>query len=651
MQNIKRIILSSAAACLSVGLVSTSPVMAQSGGYSADIGSSIDQWKMLDQSDSMPFASYANFLAAHPGFPNETAMRQRAERAINFDYDDPQSIVAHFKRYPPLTAKGQAAYALALQKTGDSRGGAEAARKAWAAGSLIPDDEARLINAFPGVFDVASHDARMDRLLWDGATQSAQRQISFVSPEKRPLFNARLSMQLGWPDAATLAAQVPARDQADAGFIRDRADWLRRNGQDYEAQRFLADRPQLLAPPLNAEAWFLTLLASARSAESAGQYDTAFKIASRLDDAYPPGTDVSTRSYGERDQYTNLAWLAGRIGLEKLNRPREAAASFDRYGRAAKSAQTKSKGFYWAGRAAQRGGDSSGAQQYYSAAMRYPTTFYGQLSFETNGQKAVIPPMAKPPISDADRNAFQGSPVVQAIRYLGFNGRWTDQSLFIRALANGATTEPQISLGHKLSDEIGRDDLSVMLSRTAADLGFSNEVRDGFPTIQPAPGAESLFPVINGITRQESQFDRKAVSSAGAKGMMQLMPGTARETAGKLGVGYNPTSLTEDPSYNIMLGSSYFQRMLSNYGGSYPLAIAAYNAGPGNVNKWLRANGDPRTGGVDWISWIEAIPFTETRGYVQRVLENAVSYELLYPDKAIMGGDKPLHRYLGMPTR
>jgi soluble lytic murein transglycosylase len=156
--------------------------------------------------------------------------------------------------------------------------------------------------------------------------------------------------------------------------------------------------------------------------------------------------------------------------------------------------------------------------------------------------------------------------------------------------------------------------------------------------------------VVHAIARQESQFDKAAVSHAGARGLMQLMPGTAREQAGKIGLSYDAPALTSDTSYNIQLGSGYFQRMLSYYGGSYPLAVAAYNAGPGNVNKWLRANGDPRLPGGDILRWIEEIPIYETKNYVQRVLENAVVYDTLHPDKAHKRGPAILSTYLGKGT-
>ncbi|RZM32203.1 MAG: lytic transglycosylase domain-containing protein, partial [Sphingomonas sp.] len=190
------------------------------------------------------------------------------------------------------------------------------------------------------------------------------------------------------------------------------------------------------------------------------------------------------------------------------------------------------------------------------------------------------------------------------------------------------------------------DELSRTIGRSAMTNGLSEYSAVGFPTVPVPAGYESNWTIIHAISRQESQFDRAAVSHAGARGLMQLMPGTAREQSGKMGLAYSQASLTTDPNLSIMLGSSYFQRIYANYG-SYPLAVAAYNAGGGNVNKWLRANGDPRTGAVDMVDWIEAIPFQETRNYVQRVLENAVVYDLLNPPRAASRGSARLSWYLG----
>jgi soluble lytic murein transglycosylase len=219
---------------------------------------------------------------------------------------------------------------------------------------------------------------------------------------------------------------------------------------------------------------------------------------------------------------------------------------------------------------------------------------------------------------------------------------WSVGIRFYRAIADQAETPAEHMLVAELARTIGRRDLAVNLADSAGADGHQGFTRIGYPVLEAPPGTN--WTMVHAITRQESQFAQNAISHAGATGLMQLMPGTAREEAGRAGVQYMSASLISDPAYNIRLGSNHIERLLRTYNQSYPLAVAAYNAGPGNVNRWLRENGDPRNGGISWTEWIERIPFSETRGYVQRVLENAVVYEHLYPQQA--GRSRPLAEFL-----
>lgn len=198
----------------------------------------------------------------------------------------------------------------------------------------------------------------------------------------------------------------------------------------------------------------------------------------------------------------------------------------------------------------------------------------------------------------------------------------------------------------ELAIKLGRRDLAVINGLSARTGEVEALIPLAFPQMPVPYGHDYNWTLIHAITRQESQYAQNAVSHAGARGLMQLMPATAREESGKQGLSYNYSGLTTDPLYNVQLGSGYISRMMTYFGGSYPLAVAAYNAGPGNVNKWLRANGDPRTGEVDILRWIEEIPIYETKNYVQRVLENAVMYDTLYPKKAMKKGNYKLSEYL-----
>lgn len=607
----------------------------------------IMEWKRLRQSDSLPFSDYARFLVAHPGWPGEMAMRRTAERRLDGAVGSGE-IVPFFMRFPPLTAAGKARFAEALADSGRAAEAQTAAADAWMAGALAPDVEARMLARFSGVLTPALHDRRMERLLWDRATTAAGRQLVWTSALRRPVYEARLAMQLNQPDAAMKVAAAGAGAERDAGFIADRAMWMRDAGQGAAARAWLAQARTFDAPPFDAEAWLETLLLFARGAANDNQWSYAYDIARQADTAFPLGTEVRTRSLGERDDYTSLVWLGGTTALQRLGRPRDALILFNRYAQAAQNPQTQSKGWYWAGRAAQAAGDAVAANGFYTQAAANVDQFYGQLAAERLGLAVSMPPEpAMVVIPAAQRAAFEGSEIVRAARLLGGTGEWQDQTQFIRAIAQNAKTDADHVLANELARLIGRPDLAVMVSRFARNNGARDPIRIGFPQVSvPAP-YDKLWVMIHAITRQESQFDRTATSRVGAKGLMQLMPGTAREQAGKLGLGYDYDRLTLDPSYNITLGAAYFQRMLDYYGGSHVLAAASYNAGPGNVNKWLRSNGDPRMAGVDVVDWIEAIPLSETRGYVQRVLENAVVYDMLHPQRARTPAQNRLSAYLG----
>jgi soluble lytic murein transglycosylase len=636
-----------ASPALAQDLLAAPPTRSVATPSSAGLSSAVSQWSALRQSEALPFASYASFLLAHPGWPAEAALRKNAERAIRPDMESPSVVIAFFTRFPPQSPASQLRLAEAYAAIGQSDNARQAARKAWTGGALSTEDENRALTRFLGSFTPDDHDLRMERLLWQRATSGAVRQLQWASPVRQPTYSARIALLSKAPDAATKLALIQSR--GDTGLFADRITWLRMTGQDTTARSLLAAPRTLSNPPLDPLRWMEILYAAAKSAQAAGDTLQAFNIARQIDDTYPAGTVVRDRPIGERDLYTNLTWLAGQVALTRLNRPADAVPLFDRYARAAKSPQTISKGLYWAGRAAEAAGQRDRANSYFQQTAQYFDQFYGQLAAERLRVPLTIPASTRVlEISGAEREAFNQREIVRAAEYLGQVGDWASQSLFVRTIAAAAESDTDHMLAVELSRRINRPDLAVMVGRSAGINGLRDYVRAGFPTVPVTEDNHDNWTMIHAIARQESQFDRKIVSRAGARGLMQLMPGTARETAGFIGVGYTPGNL-DDPAYNMSLGSWYFGRLMDRYQGSYPLAVAAYNAGPGNVNKWLAANGDPRVTG-DILGWIEAIPLTETRGYVQRVLENAVVYDLLNPRTGATPKPNALSTYLGKRT-
>jgi soluble lytic murein transglycosylase len=428
--------------------------------------------------------------------------------------------------------------------------------------------------------------------------------------------------------------------------MMDRLRYLRDGGNGNLALQLAAQPHHFTDRPSDPERWYEMLLLLANDAVDGRQWHYAYNIARQLDDAFPAGTQIADQPYDVRDNYTSLAWLAGRVALDQLRNPSNAVAMFYRYAYAGKSLQVTTKGFYWAGRASLAASRPADASAYFQRAAMYPELFYGQLALERLG-RSVPPPGYTPAVSATDpaRTAFAQNRLVRATRQMMYSGRADEQMMFVRSLAESLDTPAERSLAIELGHQLGRRDIGVWVARAARNSGDSFYVRDAFPTISNSVTTYAARSLANGITRQESSFDRNAISWAGARGMMQLMPGTAREQAKKLGIAYDGSRL-HDPDFNVMLGSAYFQRMLNTWDGSVPLAVASYNAGAGNVRKWINTNGDPRTGRVDWVGWIEAIPFAETKGYVQRVIENSVVYDSMNPQHA---SQTALHvsRYLG----
>lgn len=643
---VERKILIPAAAQLTPVPAAPPSVRAPVYSVSSPIVSDIARWNALRQSDNLPFSSYSSFLLGHRGWPGETAMRRSAENAIDPNSVPASDVIAYFRVYPPLSAAGHAKHGFALLAAGRIDEAREAARTAWRSGTMPKPDEDRLLGLFGSYLTPNDHDLRTAILLANGDIQGARRSIAFTSAAQRPIFEARLSLQTRAPDAASRLAMIGSIG-GDPGLLMDRANWLRNTGQSMAARQLLAQRPPLTGNlPANPETWFETLLVIGRAAANDSQWTMAYQISSQFDDAYPAGSDISVRPYGERDNYTSLAWLAGTIALNQLRRPEDATRMFERYALAARSPQTRSKGFYWAARAARLAGQDAQAAAFLEQAAASPDQFYGQLALERLGRE-ILPPSDPPTPGQAERAAFGARPLVGATRMLGQMGQWTDQTMFVRALAQQLENDSDRVLANEFGRQIGRPDLGVWIAREARAKGSNFYSRAGFPDVPVPPAYSRHWTLGHAIMRQESSFDRAAVSHAGARGMMQLMPGTAREISRKLGVEYDFGRLTSDPSYNIMLGSSYFSTLLDEWGGNAPLAVASYNAGSGNVRKWVRENGDPRLPGADIVRWIEQIPYLETRNYVQRVLENAVVYDAINPQRRIGPGNNRLSYYLG----
>lgn len=611
-------------------------------GYS--VGYALNDWRRLRQNGSSSFADYARFLIYNPGWPGESSMRLAAEKVMR-PGENAGTVLNFFANEKPRTGTGYARLADAYAATGRGAEAVAAAKEAWASPDLSATDEQSIFARYGAYLTWQDHDRRTDALLFAKDAADAERFLSMTSAARRGAFTARVAMQRRWPDAEARYQAVIGQVTTDAGLMMDRARYLRDANWESAARQLFARDHNFTHRPADPERFMDMQILLADGAANDGQWALAYNIARQSEDILAPGTNVSDQNLGIRDKYTSLTWLGGTAAWSGLNRPADAMIMFDRYSRGGKSLQVLSKGLYWAGKAAMSARRSTDGIMYFQRAAAYPELFYGQLALEQLGRAVPAPgPLPTFAVNPSQRMEFGTRRLVQATQLLGQQGQRSEQTLFVRALAESLNNDAERVLATQLGQQIGRQDLGVWVARMARVKGTAFYVETAYPRLPAAVNGARLWSLAHGIARQESSFDRAAISHAGARGMMQLMPGTAREQAAKLGMGYDPSRLTTDPVYNVALGTAYFQRMLNIWDGNAPLAIASYNAGSGNAGKWVRRFGDPRRG-KDVLQFIEQIPFSETKAYVQRVIENSVVYDRMNPGTT--AGTVHVSTYLG----
>jgi soluble lytic murein transglycosylase len=610
--------------------VSGSPVAASA---AVPILDAVVTWDRLRrESADADFGEISKFMLANPTFPQGVQLRRLAEKALD-ETVPPADVTAFFERFAPLSAAAKLQLAQAQLAQGQRAAAIATARDAWDSAGLDETEEGALLRAFGSELRDADHLGRAERLLWSGQITAAGRLLPRLDMDRRLWLLARIALYGRQSGAQARLAAVPDALRADPGLVRDEAVWLRRQGQTGEANAvFIRSRPEKGAV-FDKREWLATRLEFGRAAWRAGDPASAYAILAGHG-SYAPGTDLAAQPLGERVQFVELEWLAGWLALRKLDRATDAAVHFRALTAASQTPLSQSKGNYWTGRALEAAGDAAGAKAAYTEAAQHPDYFYGQLAHEKLG-RAISVKTAPDLALSADRfDTFRAEPLVRALEAVTSLEDRDLQSVFMRQLVARAETAEDHALVAAMGTRIGRRDLGVMAGKSLRGMGeAAGPYAAGIPLYEAAwpvldlPGSLAGARVmIHAIARQESLFDQTARSRADARGLMQLLPSTAAEQARKLGLSASTARLTTDPVYNVQLGSAYFSRLRDSFG-STVLAVAGYNAGPGNARKFIARNGDPREAGTDVIDWIEAIPFSETRSYVQRVLENAVVYE------------------------
>jgi soluble lytic murein transglycosylase len=591
------------------------------------------------------FSDYSQFLLNNPEWPLERALRLKAEQALLVT-DSMASRIAFFDRFPPISSTAKLRFAEALSSTGRTPLAQDMVRAAWTSGGLSAGDEALLLLSYSAWLTPADHAVRANAQLWAGQTSAALRTLPLLAPDAQNLSRARIAYKSGALEAETLFDALPAQAKQDAGLILDRMNWLRRIKKDDAAARnYLIEAAVDPATVLKPALWVKERRRLSDVALENGELNTAYQLlaAHRMAANY---ADFAQADDENRIAFVETEWQAGWIALRYLRKSEAAFTHFRNMQIAARTPITQARAAYWAARAAEGMNNGPLAEQWYGTAAQFQDYFYGQLASDKLGKLIMAPDMTPPKINEVELAVFNSKEPVRAARLLGQLGEREAQTQFISLLAQRATTIEEKRIAADLAHSIDRLDLGVRIGKLSRAKGLSLGYA-AYPRFPLPPEINRLWSFVHAISRQESLFDARALSRAGARGLMQLMPPTAKELSRKMGLPYDLGKLTGDPVYNMTLGSTYFAELLDRFGGNHVLAIAAYNAGPGNVNKWLITNGDPRDPTVDAIDWIERIPFKETRDYVQRVMENAVVYKLISPERKNLQGYNVLSEMLG----
>ena len=553
------------------------------------------------------FQDIAAFIRANPTWPNQTGLLRQAEETMPAELPAAEAV-AWFEAHAPVSALGVGRYADALAARGQEGKAAALVRRFWADANFVTaEDEVAFRRRFAAMLQPKDHLARLDRVLWEHHTPAAQRLLPLVDDAHRALAEARLALADDEPGLEGALRRVPAEFQNEPGLAYERLRWRRHKENDAGALDILSHPPAELGRPA---LWWAERNAIVRRLLEKHNASAAYRL-------------VLAHGLSEGQPLAEAEFLAGWLALRHLHQAGEALAHFQRMYGAVSSPMSRSRGAYWCGRAAEAQGDRKQAQDWYAKAAAFPTMFYGQLAASALGGERSLALPAEPAVSKDEAARFERRELVRVARILHEidpHDNADRVGLFLRRMIRDASTPADFVQLGRLAAELHQHDEAIFAAKQAFQSGVVL-IGPGYPMLPLRHGGGVESGLVLALIRQESTFNTNIVSSAGARGLMQLMPATARMVARKLHLRPDDDRLTEDPDYNIQLGTTFIHDMIDSYGGSYLLAVAAYNAGSGRVDGWLAKQGDPRRPGVDPLDWMESIPIAETRNYVQRVLE------------------------------
>lgn len=577
----------------------------------------LSEWAILHSNNiDLPFKRYADFIAANPTWPHVELFRRRAEDALWNDRMDDATVRAFFAKRSPTTAKGHFVLARVLLDQGDRAGAQALVRAAWRHQDFSPDVEEKVLEMFGGLITRADQKARMDERLYAHDIPPALRCAHRLGGAELSIARARAAVIERSSKAKALLEAVPSSARDDPGYIFSRIRWLRREDRISEAVSLMLSAPRDPAVLVDTDRWWQERRILVRKLLDEHKPGLAYRLAR---DAAPPG----------RDNYrVDWHFTAGWIALRFLHEPATALAHFAKIPNGTFNPHALSRAGYWEGRAADAMGLKKEAKDYYESAAQYTATYYGQLARARLGLTKVG--LRGPvPLTAEERATLNQLEIVRAVEILYKIGERELVAPIYAELGQSATDIAGMAVLGELAGRYGDGRAMVLLGKAALGRGLPLDYYAypivGLPDYKPV-GPPISPTVAYSIARQESHFNQKVVSPAHAMGLMQVTPEAAIDTAKRYKVRYNRSRLLNDPVYNMQMGAAELGNLLQYYRGSYLLTFAGYNAGRGRVKQWIEAYGDPRDPGVDPVDWVERIPFSETRNYVERIMENLQVY-------------------------
>ena len=553
------------------------------------------------------------FVLAHPDWPSMPWLKRRIEEAVAAQREDVTgSIDSRLSAAPLQTVTGKLALAKLERARGQAATTSQIVKGVWRTDDLTPYQETSILHDFGDIVDKSDHRYRADRFLYKEQIVPALREAAAAGPDYLMLARARVAVLANAASDAAIAA-VPKALQTDPGLIYARIQKARRANRIEEAADLMLAAPRDPAVLIDPDAWWVERRILARKLLDMGDTRRAYQVTAEHS-AASPGMKIEAEFH------------AGWIALRFMNEPKLAAPHFAKIADWAETPISKARAAYWQGRTAEAAGDPAAAAKFYDAASQFPIVFYGQLAAAKLGRFELALRSPAPAASGEARGD-----AVRVAEYLFGLG---ERELALPLALDMARFDPSESQVGAMASVVAnaRDAWATLaVGKAATQRGMAlDEVAFptfGIPEFQPLRNSADLA-IVYAIARQESEFDQRSLSSAGAKGLMQMISSTAKRTAEHAGIGYDDSRMATDAAFNAQLGAAHLGELMGELGGSYILTFAAYNAGGKNVKDWIDAYGDPRKPGVDPVDWIERIPFTETRNYVQRVIENLQIYRV-----------------------